>query len=362
MFLFNFDPSYTTSSNLKALIKVLKIKYIFSLMREEDISDDILDFHKSSYITYWEPSTEQKFNSAFKVIARKIFHIISSPVYDNEGNFKGYRGEAQYMIKNRPIYTLITQKEPKSNNPFWSDSNILILRRRSYYFDHIIEPQMPLGGIIGYIKACLKNQDVTKVSEYSRFYKSTTGTLSYMENVFMLEIPSSFDNLTTENNEVFFNIVSPQLKNKHGFPQDPKLENKLRFLIQENATPPELLVLNEITLSDFISNYEKENGFTLYSDIKRLQKFLFNHFIVHLLSRELNIPFTEVIQLYLTPHGREKYNLEDDEYKEECKRDEEYREEYARCQADKAKWQDYEKELQDELNYIRNNGGDWIDD
>lgn len=362
MFLFNFDPSYTNLSNLKAIIKVLKIKYIFSLMREEDISEDIINFHKSSYITYWEPSTEQRFNSAFKVIARKIFHIISSPVYDNEGKVKGYRGEANYMIKNRPIYTLITQKEPTSNNPFWSDSNILILRRRSYYFDHIIEPQMPIGGIIGYIKACLKNQDMSEISEYSRFYKSTTGTLSHMEDISMLEIPSSFDKLATENNEIFSNIVNPQLKNKHGFTQEPKLEYNLRFLIQENATPPELLVLDEITLSDFISKYEKENRFTLYSDIKRLQNFLFNHYLAHLLSRELNIPFNNFIKSYLTPPGREKYNLEEEEYEEECRREEEYEEECARYQAEKAEWQDYEKELKDELNDIRNNGGDWIDD
>lgn len=364
MQIYYFDPSYTTFSMLCALKKVLKVRYVFSLMREADLSDDILAFHRSQEITHWEPSTEEKYNSAFKVIARKLFAIISSPVYDKDGNFIGYNGEARSIVKNRPLYTLICHSEPTSVITPLTDSNIMILRRRYFSdFKYIIPTQMPIEGIINYLKVCLKNQDVSKVCEHSRFFNSNQGTLSMMENISFLTIPSSFDKVIETNNVILSNIENPQFKNEHGFDKDPELEYNLRLMMQKNITSPELLILNEIRLADYISSKEKSNEILFDSfNINRLQNSLLQQYWIHILSRELGISLQETITNFMTSEGRNKYNDEQEVYEEECREYEEYMEECAQEQAERSQWKSYEKDLRDELDYIRNNGGDWTDD
>ena len=113
-------------------------------MREEDLSDELKKLHKSArFMTFWEPSTTVKYNTAYKVIAHKIISIISKEVYDN-GNFIGYNGEVGKIIQHRPIYTLISKTV---NHPSTYGSNILILRRRQFYNSWVIAPQMPFGGL-----------------------------------------------------------------------------------------------------------------------------------------------------------------------------------------------------------------------
>lgn len=366
MVIYFFDPSYTTPTMLCALKKVLKIQYVFSLMREEDLSDEIHALHKTPEITHWEPSTEEKFDKAFKVIARKLFSIISSPVFDKDGNFQGYNGQAHSIEKNRPLYTIITHEEPTENITRFTDSNIMILRRRTFdLFRHIIPPQLPIGGIIGYLKVCLKNQDISKVCENSRFFKSTQGTLSMMDNVSIITLPSSFDKVVETNNSICSNIENPHFRTEHGFSRNPELEYQLGFLMKKGLTPPEFLILNEIKLADYISTSQKQRDFkfqSMSSNIKDLQDSLLHQYCIHLLSRELGITSKEVITKFLTSEGRNKYNNEQSIFEDAYRQDEEYRKECARFEYEKSQWNSYEKDLNDELDYIRNNGGDWIDD
>lgn len=326
--------------------KVLKVNYVFSLMRVEDLNEDLLYLHKTEFVNKWEPSTLENFNYAYKVVARQIVSIISHPVY-KDGVLLGYSGEANRIYKNRPIYTLITK-----DKHYPIDSNILILRRRSHYQSIVICPQSPPGAIISYVRKCLQNQDINNVSEKSRFFKSQKGTVALLENVSTITIPSSFDDVRTYNNEMLSYDYNPS-NIDYWDREDLKIQHDIFFLLQKNITPPEYLILNENKIADY------QKGEQIRYASTRLNNFLFSSYLIFLLSRELCVIPEKIIKQYMTIDGRKKYLDEESQVEQECKKEEdeamrEAKSEYEeRC---------YEDELKSEIDYIRNNGGDWIDD
>lgn len=326
--------------------KVLKVNYVFSLMRVEDLNEDLLYLHKTEFVNKWEPSTLENFNYAYKVVARQIVSIISHPVY-KDGVLSGYSGEANRIYKNRPIYTLITK-----DKHYPIDANILILRRRSHYQSIVICPQSPPEAIISYVRKCLQNQDINNVSEKSRFFKSQNGTVALLENVSTITIPSSFDNVKTYNNEMLSYDYNPS-NIDYWDREDLKIQHDIFFLLQKNITPPEYLILNENKIADYLKGEQVRYAST------RLNNFLFSSYLIFLLSRELCVIPEKIIKQYMTIDGRKKYLNEESQVEQEWKKEEdeamrEAKSEYEeRC---------YEDELKSEIDYIRNNGGDWIDD
>ena len=94
--------------------------------------------------------------------------------------------------------------------------------------------------------------------------------------------------------------------------------------------------------------------------------FLINNFFlqyfVHILSEKIRNDAASVINKFMTEAGRAKYQQEEHWKDEVLKQDEEYREEMAREAAERENDRFYQQDLRNELDYIRNNGGDWIDD
>jgi hypothetical protein len=344
MQIFYFDPIYTSKEMLIAMKKVLKVNYVFSLMRVEDLNDDLLYLHKTEFVTKWEPSTLENFNNAFKVVARQIVSIISHPVY-KDGILLGYSGEANIVYKNRPIYTLVTK-----DKHYPKDSNILILRRRSYYQSIVICPQSPSGAIISYVRKCLQNQDVNNVSEKSRFFKSKNGTVALLENVSTITIPSSFDKVRTYNNEMVSYDYNP-FNRDYWDREDLKIQYDISFLLKKNITPPEYLILNENKIADYLKGKQISSAST------RLNKFLFSSYLIFLLSRELCVIPEKIIEQYMTIDGRKKYLNEESQVEQEWKKEEEEAMRKARSEYEE---RCYEDNLKSEIDYIRNNGGDWM--
>lgn len=324
-------------------------------MQPKDISDGLKKLHKSSFIDYWEPSYDKMYDTAFKTIADKITHHISRPVYHKKKLWT-YLG-AGSAIKNRPIYTFAIE-EPQSIN------NVLILRRRYFLNSNILKPQTPPGGIVKRIKENLKKQDVSKVDKCSTYYKSKNGTLSAINNVFFITLDSTFDDII-KFNKSFKSYYGQRTENDieewKEFYEIKRLEEALQLKFQGNLTNPELLILNELKLSEYIDKLPYP--YPLSDNIKTLKNFLFRSYIIHLFCRNYNLIPEEFIKNFMTKSGRKKFLDEENqwevEYQQEKEREEMEALWYGRCMQDAI---DERKEIESELKYLSENGGDWIFD
>lgn len=350
MFVYFFDPSYTSAEMLRHIASALKVRKVFSMMRVEDLTEDLLNLHNSSFVNFWSPSTEDKYEVAFKEVARKIFPIISYPWF-MDGKLMGYMSKGGTSIKNRPIYSLAMCEEPSCE--FGVTVNIMVLRRRSFNINclrHIIPEQSPQGAIFRYVTTCLKNQDLSKISADSPM-KRQASTTDFLDNVLWTTIPSSLDDLF----EKAKTISSGEYKERRNFGENG---NICLLPIADGLTHREILAFNEMRVFDYIQ--------TLGNRCSYMALFLINNFFlqyfVHILSEKIRNDAASVINKFMTEAGRAKYQQEEHWKDEVLKQDEEYREEMAREAAERENDRFYQQDLRNELDYIRNNGGDWIDD
>ena len=351
MFIFYFDPSYTDVRTLKLLKETLKIRFVFSLMRPNELSDGIKRLHKSSFVDYWEPSYEETYNAAYKIIGDKITPLISRPFYYKK-SLETYIG-AGCVVKNRPIYTF-------AKEDCESIHNVLILRRRYFINNDVLEPQSPPGGTIKRIKENLKKQDVSKVSKDSIYYKSKNGTLSALENVFFITLDTTLDDIIKINKSLknFSYTHSDSDKGEWRKIYELKqLESMLKLDFDGDITKPELLILNEYKISEYIKDLPHPN--LLNSNIQNLKRFIFSQYIIHLFCRKFSKGPEYVIEKFMTPLGRKKY--EEENHNRDLENNKRW-ERYCRDMESRQAYFDEKKEIESELKDLSENGGDWIFD
>lgn len=333
---------------LYALKRVLKVRKVYSLMRIEDLSNEFLKYHMSDNMDYWIPSNEEDFDYAFRKLAAKLVPIISRPlivknkVYSYISSVDG--------DKRRPIYSLITSEDP-STNPY-SGCNTIILGRRvlgSECTGYVLAPQFPKKGIINYIKKSLKNQDMSCLPKDHPDYNNPKGNIKFLEGTQWWIIPASMTSVI--NDIARISDLTDEIFTYSN-------ARKLHLLYADGIYPREILSLNELEISKALletTHYDRGLCF--------LRRIHFFQYIVHLLSDYLNMSPTQVIENYNTESGRQLYATERAKHNELIEEYEKIREEELR---DWYESQNVDKKdpygIDSEMDYIRNNGGDWIYD
>ncbi|MCM1139154.1 MAG: hypothetical protein NC453_11350 [Muribaculum sp.] len=340
MLIYFFDPSYTSVEILENLVKVLKVRKIYSLMRQSDLTDEMLIYHKSEKIDLWSESTSDRYDVAFKDVAKKVFPIVSYPWY-NEGKLMGYMSKA-HAIPHRPILSLAKSEDPSPN--YCVTCNILILQKRGYQFGAAAEVcpmQTPQGGIFRYVKKCLEKQDVSSISPDSPLEKRKS-TVGFLDSTIWITIRPAFE---------YISKTTESIINGEYFHFDKGVETSMKYKPVNGQIPRELLILDELSLANYAIKAKDQEK----SKINSLGTYYFHQYILQLLCDRCKMTVSEVVQNFMTKEGRTRYEEEENKM---MLIEKGYEDDYKARQQDSYSDSSYK----DELNYIRRNGGDCIDD
>lgn len=325
---------------LENLVKVLKVRKIYSLMRQSDLTDEMLQYHKSGKINLWSESTLERYDIAFKDVAKKVFPIVSYPWF-NDGKLMGYMSKAN-AIPHRPILSLAKSEEPSLN--YCVTCNILILRKRGFQYGAAAEVcpmQTPQGGIFRYVKKCLENQDVSSISSDSPIQKRKS-TVDFLDSTIWITIRPDLE---------YISKTTEAITSGEYFHFDKGIEASMQYKPVKGQIPRELLILDELSLANYAIKAKDQEK----SKINSLGTYYFHQYLLQLLCDKCKMTESEVVRNFMTEEGRTQYEEEENKM---ILIEKGYEDEYKARQQDSYSDSSYA----DELNYIRENGGEWIYD